>query len=330
MTFYITLALCSFLISLLGTRLTILAVRKRTLFFESHGLPGQPRLSAPRGGGIAVVFALIIGLMVADINYGIVLSLLLLAAISLMDDLIGVSLPVRLLVEVLAVSIPLSAMTDPIWGGLFPGWLDTVMTGALWVWFMNMFNAMDKVDGMAVTGTIGIGTGLCLLTALAGTFLSDLSAYSLVMACTGCGFLWWNWPPAKISLSEVGSIPSGFLCGYVLILAVMSGYVFAAFILPAYVLADSAISLCQRLGQHKKVWGTAFSHYYQKAIMRGRSQENVVRYVFGTNLLLILLATLSIIDAELAGLYTAIAYMTVFMLLGFFAHSGPHADEEAA
>ena len=55
----------------------------------------------------------------------------------------------------------------------------------------------------------------------------------------------------------------------------------------------------------------------------GRRPDTVARYIFGTNLLLILLATLSVTDPDLAPLYLALAYMAVFMMLGFFAHT-PH------
>ncbi len=111
MTFYIILALSAFLISLLGTRLTILALRKRTILIDRPNLRSNHKAPTPRGGGIAVVITLIICLMVADIGYGIMLAMLLLAAVSLLDDIIGVPQPVRLLVQVMAVLIPLSAMS---------------------------------------------------------------------------------------------------------------------------------------------------------------------------------------------------------------------------
>ena len=69
------LALSSFLISLLGTRLTILALRKRTVLLDRPSPRGNHKAPTPRGGGVAVVMAMIICLLVADINYAIVLSL---------------------------------------------------------------------------------------------------------------------------------------------------------------------------------------------------------------------------------------------------------------
>ena len=40
--------------------------------------------------------------------------------------------------------------------------------------------------------------------------------YALVIAGVSLGFLWWNWPPARIFLGDVGSIPLGFLLAWLL------------------------------------------------------------------------------------------------------------------
>ena len=77
MIFYILVALSAFVMSLVGTRLTILALRRRPAV---PSLRGSQRLIAPRGG-IAAVMVMIIGLAVADINYGMVLALFMLGYI---------------------------------------------------------------------------------------------------------------------------------------------------------------------------------------------------------------------------------------------------------
>lgn len=321
MTFYILLGFSAFLISLLGTRLSILALRKRNLLLDHPNLRSNHRMPVPRGGGIAVVMAMIINLMIADINYGIVLALFILAAVSLLDDLIGVPAIVRLLVQIAGVSVALGLMPITLFDGYLPEWLDKLVIGVLWLWFINLFNFMDGIDGLSASEMICISVGLCLIIAVAGTFPSNLFLYGLIVAGAGCGFLWWNWHPAKIFLGDVGSIPIGFLLGYLLLLAVDAGYGIAVLILPAYYLSDSTIILFSRLWRGKKIWVAHSEHYYQKAVRSGRSHDSVARYVFGVNLLLILLATMSVLNPPLALLFLALAYMLVFMLLGFFAHS---------
>ena len=63
MTFYIVLGIAAFLFALLGTRIAILAVRARQLTLNRRSHHISP---TPRGGGIVVVFALIICLAQVD------------------------------------------------------------------------------------------------------------------------------------------------------------------------------------------------------------------------------------------------------------------------
>jgi len=328
MTFYIVLSLSAFLISLLGTRLTIVALRKKVVPFDPASLRPNYQKPPPAGGGIAVVMGLIICLLVADINYAIILATFMLAAVSLLDDLIRVPLFIRVLVQTLAVLIALSVMNTPVFAGMLSPWMDKAVTAILWVWFINLFNLMDGIDGISATEMIGIGMGLCLITVMTDTFPNALSTYSLIIVAAGSGFLWWNWHPAKILLGEAGSIPIGFLLGYLLILAATSGYPYAAAILPAFHVADATITVLRRLYNGKKLFAAHTDHYYQKAVRSGRRHDSVARYVFGINFLLIFQATFSVIDPALAIFYVALAYASVFMMLGYFDHNAHDPDYE--
>lgn len=321
MTLAILVALSTFLITLLGTRIAIIAQRKRAAYLRRPSLRSRAELKPLTGGGIAVVMALIIGLLIADIDYSIVIAIFLLAAISLMDELIGVPFLVKLLVQTLAISLTLCMIHAPVWGGFVPLWLDKIITAFLWIWFIHIFGCLDEIEGLSATEMIGIGIGLSLLSALAGAFPDTLSSYSLIAVAAGCGFLWWSWHPAKIMLGAAGSIPIGFLLGYLLLLAALAGYGFAALILPAYYLADGIITLLAGAFARQ----SSLEYYCRKAIGRGKRQDTVARLIFGVNILLILLATLSVLDPHFAIVYLATAYMAVFMLLGFFAHT-PHEN----
>src|SRR5690606_27122902 len=125
---------------------------------------------------------------------------------------------------------------------------------------------MDTIDGLAVTETICISIGLCLPAVFSDAFPDTLSTYSLIVAAAGCGFLWWNWHPARIRLGEVGSAPLGFALGYLLLLAIASGYGYAVIILPAYYLSDYLLTLLQRIRNEKSIFIDHEEHYHQRAI----------------------------------------------------------------
>ncbi|MDE3059433.1 MAG: glycosyltransferase family 4 protein [Pseudomonadota bacterium] len=330
MIFDIILGLSVFLISLLGTRLTILALRKRTVLMDVPNLRSNHKAPTPRGGGIAVVMAIVIGLLLADIHYSIVLAIFLLAAVSLLDDLISVPPWVRLLVQAMAVGLPLSLRHAPIFSDALPLWLDRGMAALLWIWFINLFNFMDGIDGISASEMICIGMGFCLLAVFSDAFSHNLFSYSLIVATAGFGFLWWNWHPARIFLGDVGSVPIGFIIGYLLLMASTSGYLFPALILPAYYLADGTLTLLRRLCERKKIWVAHSEHYYQRAVRAGRRHDRVTLYIFGVNLLLILLAVFSALHPHIAVICLAMAYLAVFMLLGFFAHDRTGLSHDSA
>ncbi len=312
------IALSAFLIALIGTRLLVVAFRGRQLMLDVPNLRSNHAAPVPKGGGLAVLFALIIPMLVANVELAIVLSLLMLAAVSLMDDLIGVPAPVRLLVQVMAVSIPLSALPIDLAGEHLPSLSEKILIGIMWIWCINLFNFMDGIDEISAAEMISIGLGIALLMVFAEEFPNPLSQYAMVIAAAGCGFWWWNRHPAKIFLGDVGSIPIGFLIGYVLLLTAHAGYVAAALILPGYYVADATVTLIKRAWGGQKLWVAHSTHYYQQAVRKGWKHQVVVRYIAGVNVLLGFLAIYSILNPEWQWLYVALAYMAVFMLMGFF------------
>lgn len=323
MTFYSILALSCFILSLIGTRLTMLALRKRVQAPTLANMRPTHKPPAPRGGGIAVLFALIICLLEADIHYVMVLALLLLAAVSLLDDLIKIPGPIKLLVQIIATATGLISFHHPIFGDFFPLWMDKFVAGTLWVGATQLFNRLDDLDGGSASEMICVGIGLCLAAVINGVFPSPLSTYGLITGAAGCGFLWWSWYPAKIRLGEVGTVPIGFLLGYLLLLAISSGYSYAAIILPAYYISEGGVTFIRRCWQRFKNRPLS-TYYYRLAIKNGRSHDGVARYVFGINILLIFLATRSVTDPEIAIFNISLAYMAVFMLLGFLSHPDQH------
>jgi UDP-N-acetylmuramyl pentapeptide phosphotransferase/UDP-N-acetylglucosamine-1-phosphate transferase len=329
MTFYSLLALSAFMLTLLGTRLTIITFRKRVLPIDPLSLRADYKKPPMNGGGLSVVMSLIICLLVADISYAIILAMFLLTAMALLDDLIRIPLPIRLLIQLLCVLIAINVVGKPVFGGHLPPWLDTSITAALWVWFINVFYIMDGIDGMSPMEMVSIAMGACLLAALTGRDFPDpLMVYSLIIVAAGCGFLWWNWHPAKILMNAVGAVPIGFLMGYLLLLAASSGYAYAAMILPAYYLSDATITTVRHFCHRRRLFARHNDYYYLRAIRSGRRQDAVVRYIFGINFLLIFQAVYSVIDPDLSIFYVALAYASVFMMLGFFAHTAHDPDYE--
>ena len=172
------------------------------------------------------------------------------------------------------------------------------------------------------TETISIGAGLIALEIISQEFFSPLTIQALIFSMAGLGFFWWNRYPAKILAGEIANVPIGFVAGYLLILAANNGYNAAVFILPAYFLTDSFISFFNRPFSEKITNGQKNKYlppYCLRAINNSNSPEWVVRIITGVNMLLILLATQTVINPEMALFNLIIAYNMVFTLIYIFA-----------
>jgi UDP-N-acetylmuramyl pentapeptide phosphotransferase/UDP-N-acetylglucosamine-1-phosphate transferase len=285
-----------FLLSLGGTRWALGYLKQRAILDHpnarsSHTIP------TPRGGGLAVSTVLIAAWAVLALtgfgNLPQILSLCAaafgLAVLSWWDDLRPLPASLRLVGQAVAVGIALiyNSYEASYFGGFLPPWLDTVAAGILWIWFLNLFNFMDGIDGITSTETIAICGGVMLITAGAS---SALFPYALVTAAAALGFLCWNWPPARIFLGDVGSIPLGFLLGWILLSLAQQGYGAAALILPAYYLADATLSLGRRALRGERVWQAHKQHAYQRAVQRGWSHQAVVLAIMLANIALVGLA----------------------------------------
>lgn len=90
---------------------------------------------------------------------------------------------------------------------------------------------------------------------------------ALALAGAAAGFLRWNWSPARVFLGDVGSVPIGFIGGFLLLALAARGAWAAALILPAYYLADATLTLLRRLLRGERVWEAHRSHFYQRAAL---------------------------------------------------------------
>ncbi|SMH57903.1 MraY family glycosyltransferase [Azospirillum agricola] len=266
---------------------------------SSHSIP------TPRGGGWGVMLTLLpawvaVGAATGDLRRAlpVLAGIAALMAVSWMDDRRGLGSAPRFLIQIAAVAGGLAALPGDglVFQGLLPAWADRLVAAVGWLWFVNLFNFMDGIDGLAGGETATIGGGLALVAALTGPAALNpaLGLYGLAAAGAALGFLMWNWHPAKLFMGDVGSVPLGFALGWLLLGTAAAGFWPAALLIPAYFLTDATLTLLRRLAEGKKVWQAHREHFYQKATQRGRSHAQVVRLVLALNGVLVALAAASL------------------------------------
>lgn len=226
------------------------------------------------------------------------ISFLGLAAVSWRDDRASLPVTVRLTTQIVAVGLGLVAM--PSSGLAFQGYLppavETALIALAWLWFINLFNFMDGIDGLSGVETLSIGIGACLLL-IAISLSAPVAILAAAMGGAALGFLFWNWSPAKLFMGDVGSIPLGFIAGFVLIYLAKEGHIMPALILPMYYLVDATATMLIRLSRNEVVWKAHRTHAYQIAAA-ATSHAGVATKIAALNFGLIILATLTARYAE--------------------------------
>ncbi len=237
--------------------------------------------AVPQGGGAAVVTVALGTAIIlwpwSSWHTVIVPTTVALAGLSAANDRQDIAfqwrLAAHLAAAVLLVMLVPSAMF--IFGGAVPWLLDRLIGVIALAWFINLYNFMDGIDGIAGTETMSLAGGALALSWTSGTPF-PLEGLALAVVGASAGFLVWNWHKAQIFLGDVGSIPLGFLTGAILLHIAVYQSLAAALILPLYYLTDATLTLARRFWRGEKLSQAHRSHAYQRSARAVGSHSAVV------------------------------------------------------
>lgn len=238
-------------------------------------------IATPRGGGVAIVCAFVLAMSIEFYQGAVPLRLylallgsgLLVAIIGFIDDHGHVSARWRLLAHFVAAMGVLFGV-----GGLPAlsvahltvdlGWLGQVLAAIGLVWLLNLYNFMDGIDGIASIEAVCVGLGGALCYALIGQ--QGAMTLSLLLAASAAGFLFWNFPPARIFMGDAGSGFLGLIVGALLLQATTlePQLLWAWLILLAVFIADASVTLGRRFVRKERLYEAHRSHAYQYAARR--------------------------------------------------------------
>lgn len=300
------------------------AILDRPVNRSSHSIP------VPRGGGLAVVPMLLAGWIAAallghapDGTIIIAAAAAGLALLSWRDDLGGLPIGLRFLCHVVAVVLGLVFFLPEgrVFQGLLPPLLDRAAAALIWLWFVNLYNFMDGIDGISGVETVALGLGMAL-TAAAAAIADGSAVLALAAAAAGLGFLRWNWHPAKLFLGDVGSVPLGYLLGALLLALAARGLWAPALILPLYYLADATLTLLRRILRGERFWQAHRQHFYQRALAPDGNHAAVARLILAGDALLVALALLALTRPVLALVLATLVVAGLLALLQRRSHRG--------
>jgi len=251
--------------------------------------------STPRGGGLAIIVVWYLGItflyfkgIVGANLYFALMSGIVLAAVGLVDDIIGVKPVIRLFVQFIVAILAfyfLGGLREPITFGI------DILTSPFivypiaivgMVWFINLYNFMDGADGFASLETIVAGIVLYVFTG---------SLELLLLVSAALGFLYWNWPKAKIFMGDVGSTQIGFI---LVVLGIhyhntLDFSIFNWMMITAPFWFDASLTLFRRWRNREQLSRPHRKHAYQRFVLAGNSHEKLDIALIVVNVIIFLL-----------------------------------------
>lgn len=300
--------------SMLGTAIMLrILIRKQVM--DNPNERSNHKAPVPRGGGIAMIIVSLVCFTVLGISPRIIAAALLLGVVSFADDLRCLPASIRFMAQFIAVAIAIPALPTRLFPDVIPAGYEFAFIALLWLWFINLTNFMDGIDGISASQAIMMMTGIILYHALVVPLPVWLAVSAGVVAGSALGFLRFNFSPARLFMGDVGSIPLGFIGGFLLLSLAAYGHWQAAILLPAYYLTDATLTLLKRAVRGEKVWQAHSEHAYQKAVRRGLSHNAVVARITLLNMLLVTLALYQA-PTMMAALLTCVAgYVAALVLV---------------
>ena len=161
------------------------------------------------------------------------------------------------------------------------------------IWFvaiMNLMNLIDGLDGLAG----GIGLMLMLLLVYLSIQKDMLIPAILSLGMTGAciGFLFHNFPPAKVYMGDSGAYLLGYVIAALSLMNAEKGTVLAALIAPMFALAlpiaDVGFAMLRRALQGLPIFRPDKGHIHHRLLRTGLSHRNAVLVLYSFSLLALL------------------------------------------
>jgi Fuc2NAc and GlcNAc transferase len=296
---------------------------------SSHSVP------TPRGGGVAIVLGFLSVLPIlaflGGLSWTFTWALLGagagIALLGFLDDHGHIAARWRLLGHFLG------AIWALFWLGGLPalelfgfvldlGWLGHVLAAIYLVWMLNLYNFMDGIDGIASVEAICACLGACLLYWLGG--FESLILAPLVLAMAVAGFLYWNFPPARIFMGDAGSGFLGIILGMLSLQAAWSSpkLLWVWLILLGVFIVDATLTLLRRLLRGDKVYEAHRSHAYQFASRHYGRHLPVTLVVTAINLFWLLPLAACVVLWNMDGALALILAYVPLLVLAVRFHAG--------
>jgi UDP-GlcNAc:undecaprenyl-phosphate GlcNAc-1-phosphate transferase len=313
------------------TALCVLWVLRRSGVLGMDTPDGRRKLHeqpTSRIGGAPIFVSLLLGLAVMMVTQRmawwnwmpVLLCNALIFSVGLIDDLKPLGARVKLggqivaALALFAMGLSIDVLSNPFGEGWVAlGWWSLPLTLLWLVSIPNIINLIDGMDGLAG----GFGLFLALTLAFVGYISNqaDVVLASLVMAGALGGFLFFNFPPAKIFLGDGGAYLIGFFVASVSLKSSNKGSIIAALLVIIIALGipilDTAFAILRRAVRGVPIFSADAEHFHHRLILLGYSKQRALAAMYAVCLVLSLVG-ISILLTK--GLALPVAGAILFLL----------------
>ena len=208
--------------------------------------------------------------------------------LGLVDDFHNIPARIKLVLQILisvlivAGGMVIKTVSIPFIGNISLGFLSYPVT-ILWiVGFVNAMNFSDGIDGYAggIAGIAALSLGVIWI--IQGHMVSALLAFSIFGAVSG--FLYYNFPPARIFMGDSGSLLLGFIIAVLPLIEISKSEQFGILLVPVILLMvpvlDIASSIIRRIRAGRHPFSPDKGHIHFRLIDMGLSQRKILAIIF--------------------------------------------------
>ncbi|HET7417788.1 MAG TPA: MraY family glycosyltransferase [Solirubrobacterales bacterium] len=311
-------ALLAFIVAGLLALLLVPLTKRLAVRVGAIDYPSERKLHlapTPKLGGLGILGGVLIAGLIwlpGDVeSHAILIGAVAIVWVGVLDDVFDLPAPAKLLGQVVAVVIPVSAgvtvdnFTFPFFGRLTPGTVDLltlpgggvvhlgdVGTVLAIVAMINVINLIDGVDGLAAG--VAVISGITLATIALSLDRTAAGVLAALTAGAALGYLRWGFPPASTFMGDTGSNLLGYLLGTVAVQGALKTNAVIALFIPLIILAvpilDTGFVVAKRLKYRRPVYKADRWHFHHRMADIGFSQRRTLLYLYGWTVVMAALA----------------------------------------
>ena len=322
------------IVTFLASLILVPIVKKIAIHINAMDEPNERKIHKvpmPRLGGLAIFLAFLLGyILYGDVStqmLSILIGGFLLILVGIVDDINPVKARYKLIVQIIAATIVVlygelyftnvTLLGFNIYFNEFWGSLTSIV---FIVAITNAINLIDGLDGLAA----GISSIYFLTIAIIAFILNRIGGLdviiSLIMLGSTLGFLFHNFPPAKIFMGDTGSLFLGFMISIIALL----GYkvtTFTSLIVPIIILAipifDTVFAILRRLLKGQNIGVADKEHFHHQLLKMKYSPTKSILIIYVIDIAFAAVSIFYILgDNQIAiAIYVVLMILLLFVIL---------------